>query len=94
MKSLDKICESSGRYHRGSVSRDGVQRDLLTLVEGKPISTKHGMVKTDHILCIASGAFHTAKKEDLMAEFQGRFPITTRLTPLSHSDLVKILSVW
>ena len=76
------------------MSRDGVQRDLLTLVEGKPISTKHGMVKTDHIFCIASGAFHTAKKEDLMAEFQGRFPITTRLTPLSHSDLVKILSVW
>ena len=88
---MDKICkrmESSG----GDVSREGVQRDLLPLVEGCTVSTKHGMVKTDHILFIASGAFHLAKPSDLIPELQGRLPIRVELNALGTSDFVRILT--
>jgi len=74
------------------VSRQGVQRDLLPLVEGTTISTKYGMVKTDHILFIASGAFHLSKPSDLIPELQGRFPIRVELTSLSVDDFEKILT--
>ncbi len=90
---IDKICsrnQDSGT--RGEVSREGVQRDLLPLVEGSVVSTKYGAVKTDHILFIASGAFHLAKPSDLLPELQGRFPIRVQLHPLSEKDLVKILT--
>jgi ATP-dependent HslUV protease ATP-binding subunit HslU len=90
---IDKICgagsASSGRGP--DVSREGVQRDLLPLVEGSTISTKYGPVKTDHILFIASGAFHISKPSDLMPEFQGRFPIRVELKSLSAEDFVRIL---
>jgi ATP-dependent HslUV protease ATP-binding subunit HslU len=74
------------------VSRQGVQRDLLPLVEGTTVSTKYGMVKTDHILFIASGAFHLSKPSDLIPELQGRFPIRVELTPLSVDDFEAILT--
>jgi ATP-dependent HslUV protease ATP-binding subunit HslU len=73
------------------VSREGVQRDLLPIVEGSTVTTKYGMVRTDHILFIASGAFHIAKPSDLIPELQGRFPIRVELTPLSKEDFVRIL---
>ncbi|MFT6106445.1 MAG: ATP-dependent HslUV protease ATP-binding subunit HslU [Rickettsiales bacterium] len=87
---FDKICakNSSGR---GEVSREGVQRDLLPLVEGTTVNTKYGAIKTDHILFIASGAFHACKPSDLLPELQGRFPIRVQLKPLTESDLVRIL---
>lgn len=88
---MDKICkrtETSG----ADVSREGVQRDLLPLVEGSTISTKHGMVKTDHILFIASGAFHLAKPSDLIPELQGRLPIRVELNPLTTDDFIRILT--
>lgn len=88
---MDKICrrsESSGP----DVSREGVQRDLLPLVEGSTVTTKHGIVKTDHILFIASGAFHLAKPSDLIPELQGRFPIRVELSALTGEDFVKILT--
>ena len=88
---IDKICkrgESSGP----DVSREGVQRDLLPLVEGSTVSTKHGMVKTDHILFIASGAFQMAKPSDLIPELQGRLPIRVELEALSANDFVRILT--
>ena len=88
---IDKVCsrsEGSG----AEVSRQGVQRDLLPLVEGTTVSTKHGMVKTDHILFIASGAFHLAKPSDLIPELQGRFPIRVELGPLSVDDFEAILT--
>jgi len=88
---MDKICkrtEASG----ADVSREGVQRDLLPLVEGCTVSTKHGMVKTDHILFIASGAFHLAKPSDLIPELQGRLPIRVELNALGTSDFVRILT--
>lgn len=88
---IDKICkraESSG----GEVSREGVQRDLLPLVEGSTVSTKYGMIKTDHILFIASGAFHLTKPSDLIPELQGRFPIRVELSALSAEDFVRILT--
>jgi len=88
---MDKICkrtESSG----GDVSREGVQRDLLPLVEGCTVSTKHGMVKTDHILFIASGAFHLTKPSDLIPELQGRLPIRVELQALGTSEFVRILT--
>jgi len=88
---IDKICTKSN-FRGGEVSREGVQRDLLPLVEGTTINTKYGLVKTDHILFIASGAFHVAKPSDLLPELQGRFPIRVKLKPLSENDLVKILS--
>lgn len=90
---IDKICkrrESGGGG--GEVSREGVQRDLLPLVEGSTVSTKYGMIKTDHILFIASGAFHVAKPSDLIPELQGRFPIRVELSALSADDFVRILT--
>lgn len=88
---IDKICTKSN-IKGGEVSREGVQRDLLPLVEGTTISTKYGLVKTDHILFIASGAFHIAKPSDLLPELQGRFPIRVKLKPLTEDDLVRILT--
>jgi ATP-dependent HslUV protease ATP-binding subunit HslU len=91
---LDEIDKIAGRdnAHGPDVSRGGVQRDLLPIVEGCTVNTKYGMVKTDHVLFIASGAFHTAKPSDLIPEFQGRFPIRVELTSLSQEDFVRILS--
>jgi ATP-dependent HslUV protease ATP-binding subunit HslU len=87
---IDKICARSDA--RGAdVSREGVQRDLLPLIEGTTVSTKHGPVKTDHILFIASGAFHIAKPSDLLPELQGRLPIRVELAPLTEEDFVSIL---
>ncbi len=88
---IDKIC-ARGNIKGGDVSREGVQRDLLPLVEGTAISTKYGIIKTDHILFIASGAFHTAKPADLLPELQGRFPIRVQLKPLNENDLYRILT--
>jgi ATP-dependent HslUV protease ATP-binding subunit HslU len=76
----------------GDVSREGVQRDLLPLIEGTTVSTKHGAVKTDHILFIASGAFHVSKPSDLLPELQGRLPIRVELRPLTRDDLRRILT--
>jgi ATP-dependent HslUV protease ATP-binding subunit HslU len=88
---VDKICaRSEGRG--ADVSREGVQRDLLPLIEGTTVSTKHGPVKTDHILFIASGAFHIAKPSDLLPELQGRLPIRVELQALSRDDFVRILT--
>ncbi len=91
---LDEIDKIAGREkHMGpDVSREGVQRDLLPIVEGSTINTKYGLVKTDHILFIAAGAFHAAKPADLIPELQGRFPIRVELEPLTKSDLVRILT--
>ncbi len=88
---LDKVAKSSGTQG-ADVSREGVQRDLLPLVEGSTINTKYGMVKTDHILFIASGAFHIAKPSDLIPELQGRFPIRVELKSLTTEDFVRILT--
>jgi len=88
---IDKICNRTSNAKGGDVSREGVQRDLLPLVEGTTVSTKYGIIKTDHILFIASGAFHTAKPADLLPELQGRFPIRVQLKPLSENDLTRIL---
>src|SRR5471032_1673470 len=87
---IDKICVRDGRSG-GDVSREGVQRDLLPLIEGTTVSTKHGAVKTDHILFIASGAFHIAKPSDLLPELQGRLPIRVELQALTRDDLKRIL---
>ena len=88
---IDKIC---ARENRGGadVSREGVQRDLLPLIEGTTVSTKHGAVKTDHILFIASGAFHVSKPSDLLPELQGRLPIRVELSPLNEDDFRRILT--
>ncbi len=86
---IDKITTKSDRG--GDVSREGVQRDLLPLIEGTTVSTKHGQVQTDHILFIGSGAFHVAKPSDLLPELQGRLPIRVELNPLTRDDLVRIL---
>jgi ATP-dependent HslUV protease ATP-binding subunit HslU len=88
---FDKICTKNTAGGRGEVSREGVQRDLLPLIEGTTVNTKYGMVKTDHILFIASGAFHASKPSDLLPELQGRFPIRVQLHALSEDDLVRIL---
>ncbi|WMS44920.1 ATP-dependent protease ATPase subunit HslU [Acuticoccus sp. MNP-M23] len=88
---IDKITVRSDRAG-GDVSREGVQRDLLPLVEGTTVATKHGQVKTDHILFIASGAFHVSKPSDLLPELQGRLPIRVELQPLTKSDFVRILT--
>jgi ATP-dependent HslUV protease ATP-binding subunit HslU len=88
---LDKIVGRS-EAHGPDVSREGVQRDLLPLVEGSTVSTKYGMVRTDHILFIASGAFHLAKPSDLIPELQGRLPIRVELDPLTADDFVRILT--
>ena len=88
---IDKVCARSDA--RGAdVSREGVQRDLLPLIEGTTVATKHGPVKTDHILFIASGAFHTAKPSDLLPELQGRLPIRVELRALTEADFVRILA--
>lgn len=90
---IDKICGGrSTSSSRGEVSREGVQRDLLPIVEGTVVQTKHGPVETDFILFIASGAFHVSKPSDLLPELQGRFPIRVELSPLSREDLVMILT--
>ncbi len=89
---FDKICAKSAvNGSRGEVSREGVQRDLLPLIEGTSVTTKYGVVRTDHILFIASGAFHVAKPSDLLPELQGRFPIRVQLKALSEDDLLRIL---
>jgi ATP-dependent HslUV protease ATP-binding subunit HslU len=87
---IDKICAREGRSG-ADVSREGVQRDLLPLIEGTTVATKHGAVKTDHILFIASGAFHVAKPSDLLPELQGRLPIRVELQPLGEEDFRRIL---
>jgi ATP-dependent HslUV protease ATP-binding subunit HslU len=88
---IDKIAGREG-VHGPDVSREGVQRDLLPIVEGSTVSTKYGMVRTDHILFIASGAFHVSKPSDLIPEFQGRFPIRVELDALTRADFVRILT--
>ena len=88
---IDKIAGREG-IHGPDVSREGVQRDLLPIVEGSTVSTKHGPVRSDHILFIASGAFHISKPSDLIPEFQGRFPIRVELEPLTKDDFVRILT--
>jgi ATP-dependent HslUV protease ATP-binding subunit HslU len=90
---IDKVCaRSENGFRGGDVSREGVQRDLLPLIEGTTVTTKHGPVKTDHILFIASGAFHIAKPADLMPELQGRLPIRVELSALSRDDFRRILT--
>jgi ATP-dependent HslUV protease ATP-binding subunit HslU len=88
---IDKICAREGRLG-GDVSREGVQRDLLPLIEGTTVATKHGAVKTDHILFIASGAFHISKPSDLLPELQGRLPIRVELKPLTRDDMRRVLT--
>ena len=88
---IDKVCRR-GETSGADVSREGVQRDLLPLIEGCTVSTKFGMIKTDHILFIASGAFHLSKPSDLIPELQGRFPIRVELASLNTSDFVQILT--
>jgi len=93
---IDKIASRDGLAGGGhggpDVSREGVQRDILPIVEGTTVNTKHGMVKTDHILFIAAGAFHVSKPSDLIPELQGRFPIRVELEPLTREDFVRILT--
>ncbi|WP_407352938.1 ATP-dependent protease ATPase subunit HslU [Luteimonas sp. R10] len=89
---IDKVAKRGENIGGGDVSREGVQRDLLPLVEGSTVSTKYGSVKTDHILFIASGAFHVAKPSDLIPELQGRFPIRVELAALTKEDFVRILT--
>ena len=89
---IDKVAQRSEGSSGGEVSREGVQRDLLPLVEGSTVSTKYGMIKTDHVLFIASGAFHLSKPSDLIPELQGRLPIRVELEALSVEDFTKILS--
>jgi ATP-dependent HslUV protease ATP-binding subunit HslU len=92
---IDKIASRDGAGGGGrgpDVSREGVQRDILPIVEGTTVNTKHGMVKTDHILFIAAGAFHVSKPSDLIPELQGRFPIRVELEPLTRADFVRILT--
>jgi ATP-dependent HslUV protease ATP-binding subunit HslU len=91
---LDELDKIAGREsgHGPDVSREGVQRDLLPIVEGSTVATKYGMVRTDHVLFIAAGAFHVAKPSDLIPELQGRFPIRVELEPLTREDFVRILT--
>ncbi len=91
---IDEIDKIAGRQSVGGpdVSREGVQRDLLPMVEGSSVNTKYGVVRTDHILFIASGAFHTSKPSDLIPEFQGRFPIRVELKALTREDFIRILT--
>ena len=89
---IDKVASSGGKTQGPDVSREGVQRDLLPIVEGSNVNTKYGVVRTDHILFIASGAFHVAKPSDLIPELQGRFPIRVELKSLTEDDFVKILT--
>jgi ATP-dependent HslUV protease ATP-binding subunit HslU len=89
---IDKVAKGSGQSSGGEVSREGVQRDLLPLIEGSTVSTKYGMVKTDHILFIASGAFHLSRPSDLIPELQGRLPIRVELDALTPGDFKRILT--
>jgi ATP-dependent HslUV protease ATP-binding subunit HslU len=90
---IDKVVSREGRMAGGAdVSREGVQRDLLPIVEGSTVNTKYGMVRTDHILFIAAGAFHVSKPSDMIPELQGRFPIRVELSSLTESDFVRILT--
>jgi ATP-dependent HslUV protease ATP-binding subunit HslU len=91
---IDKIAGDRGPSGGGGpdVSREGVQRDLLPIVEGSNVQTKYGMVKTDHVLFIAAGAFHVSKPSDLIPELQGRFPIRVELKPLTEEDFVRIMT--
>jgi len=88
---IDKIASREGPRAGPDVSREGVQRDILPIVEGSTVTTKYGSVKTDHMLFIAAGAFHVSKPSDLIPELQGRFPIRVELEPLTGADLVRIL---
>jgi ATP-dependent HslUV protease ATP-binding subunit HslU len=88
---IDKVCGPQAA-HGPDVSRQGVQRDLLPVVEGTTVNTRHGSVRTDHILFIAAGAFHASKPSDLMPELQGRFPIRVELTDLKREDFLRILT--
>jgi ATP-dependent HslUV protease ATP-binding subunit HslU len=89
---IDKITARSETRGGGDVSREGVQRDLLPLIEGTTVATKHGAVRTDHVLFIASGAFHMAKPSDMLAELQGRLPIRVELDALTRDDFKRILT--
>jgi ATP-dependent HslUV protease ATP-binding subunit HslU len=89
---LDKVAGRQSASHGPDVSREGVQRDLLPIVEGSSVTTKYGVVRTDHVLFIAAGAFHVAKPSDLIPELQGRFPIRVELEPLTREDFVRILT--
>jgi ATP-dependent HslUV protease ATP-binding subunit HslU len=89
---IDKIAGSHSAQYGPDVSREGVQRDLLPIIEGSTVNTKHGVVKTDHILFIAAGAFHVSKPSDLIPEIQGRFPLRAELSALSRQDFVRILT--
>jgi ATP-dependent HslUV protease ATP-binding subunit HslU len=88
---IDKVAGRGSAGHGPDVSREGVQRDLLPIVEGTRVNTRHGLVRTDHILFIAAGAFHMSKPSDLLPELQGRFPIRVELQPLGKEDFVRIL---
>lgn len=90
---IDKVTGTGGKGQGPDVSREGVQRDLLPIVEGSTVNTKYGAVKTDHILFIAAGAFHVAKPSDLIPELQGRFPIRVELKSLTEEDFIKILTI-
>ncbi len=89
---IDKIAGERSQMGGPDVSREGVQRDLLPIVEGSNVQTKYGMVKTDHVLFIAAGAFHVSKPSDLIPELQGRFPIRVNLKPLTEADFVRIMT--
>ncbi len=89
---IDKIAGSHGQHHGPDISREGVQRDLLPIIEGSSVNTKHGVVRTDHILFIAAGAFHVSKPSDLIPEIQGRFPLRAELSALTRADFVRILT--
>jgi ATP-dependent HslUV protease ATP-binding subunit HslU len=89
---IDKIAGREGGAHGPDVSREGVQRDILPIIEGTTVNSKHGMVRTDHILFVAAGAFHVSKPSDLIPELQGRFPIRVELEPLGKDDFVRILT--
>merc|ERR1711907_117897 len=89
---IDKICSTSENRHGADASAEGVQRDLLPLIEGSTVSTKHGNINTDFILFVASGAFHAVKPSDLMAELQGRLPIRVQLQALTKDDFYRILT--
>src|SRR3954466_15689184 len=91
---LDEIDKIAGREgaHGPDVSREGVQRDLLPIVEGSTVTTKYGPLKTDHVLFIAAGAFHVSKPSDLIPELQGRFPIRVELESLGNADFLRILT--
>jgi len=89
---VQQVVQFLTRLHGPDVSRQGVQRDMLPLIEGSTVNTRHGSVKTDHILFVAAGAFHTAKPSDLMPELQGRLPIRVELQDLTKDDFVRILT--